>query len=199
MTEATYAAWRAGWEALAPVRVGGGDELEHGRYFRDRLSADTHAQLLEGWRTELAVREAKKKHAAAIERKLAALRRSGSPEILEVAEEARGVLEVESLFGQVLEPLAELISTGRVKPEVGLVWLDYAEEANAWRERQLAIGAAAVAAVSGDPQRALALLRLAFTDYRGRFGMDPARKRELKRDKKFASLRTLTAWKKMVG
>ena len=68
------------------------------------------------------------------------------------------------------------------------------------QREQTAKDAAALAAAAGAPERAFALLRDAFTDHRGVYVPPvPARKRELARDKRFAPLRALPAWRKLVA
>ncbi|MGC4119158.1 MAG: hypothetical protein QM765_32245 [Myxococcales bacterium] len=199
MDEATYAAWRAGWQALSPVHLRCKDPSDTGKFFRERLSAPTHAQLLDGWRRENELAAAK---AAKVSALLDRLRKSeNSPEILTIAEEARGIVEPDSLCWHVLPSLVELVSAKKVAPEVGLVWLDYGQETGAWRSsRELTKDAAALAAVCGASDLAIALLREAFSDGRGKFlPLEPARKRELARDRRFASLRGQAAWKKLVG
>lgn len=204
MTEAPYAAWRAGWQALAPVRLKTGDQSVIGRFFRNRLEGETQAALLEAWRAAERLETAKAQRAIEFARELRRLREAESAQIVEVANAARGVLEPGALCWDLIPSLTELIAARKVEPAVGLVWLDFAEEQGVWAKSfqrdQTAKAAAGLAVAAGSSERAFGLLKLAFTDHREKYVPPaPARKRELARDPRFAALRKLPAWKKLVA
>jgi hypothetical protein len=129
MTEQTYASWRAGWAALAPVQLRCTDPSATGRYFRGRLSGETWASLLEGWRAGDAKATALREQVNALTLELQARAEARSPTLLETAERARGVMPAGTLCWWLFDALGQLVASSQVPSGVGLAWLDFAEEA----------------------------------------------------------------------
>ncbi|MFO0600651.1 MAG: hypothetical protein U0228_35410 [Myxococcaceae bacterium] len=204
MTEALYAQWRSGWAALAPVHltVENDEPSPTEKYFRARLSAPSFSSLLAGWRKE----QTAQAEAARVERELLARVRTATesrdPKALELAAGARGKVDAGSLCWVVLPALVELVPAGKVDAASALVWLDWAEEHGGWRSvgnrEQLTLDAAAVAAACGSLDRALALVREAFS-VKGKLVLDGVSKGRLAKDQRFKALRPLPAWKKLVA
>lgn len=204
MTEARHRAWRAAWQALAPVHLTSQDESATGRFYRARFSGETFAGQLAAWRTEEAARQTKVDARNAMHRRLHEAERRGIEALLEVAREAKDVLEPSSLCWKLLPALREPIAAGAIAASVGQVWLDFGDEHDAWRSvlnrSQATLDAAALAVVVGALDRAMALVKDAHRDHRGTLAkLDATTKRKLAKDTRFKPLRALPEWKKWVG
>jgi hypothetical protein len=172
------------------------------KYFRGRLSAPSLSSLLGDWRAEAEAKATTRAKAFELVQAVGAAAQAQSPKLLSLAEAARGTAEPGELCWHVLPALVEMVPAGKADVASALVWLDYGEETGAWRTignaQQLTLDAAALATVCGQPAKAFALLREAFT-VKGKLVLDKVFKGRLARDPRFKALRKLPEWKKLVG
>lgn len=204
MNEARYAEWRGAWQALAPVRLESKDTSVTGRFYRARLSGETWAGQLEAWRNAESTRQAKVDTENAMLRRLHEAEKQGIDAHLRLAQDAKDVVEASSLCWRLLPALRDAIAAGTVEPSVGQVWLDFGDERDTWRSvlnrSQATLDAAALATIVGALDRALALVKDAHRDHRGKLAtLDATAKRKLMKDTRFKPLRALPEWKKWVG
>lgn len=204
MTEAMYRDWRAAWQALKPVRLDSKDTSPTGRFYRSRFSGETWSGQLTEWREAEAARQKQVDAANGMLRRLHEAEQQGIHTLLAVSVEARGVVEASSLCWRLIPALRDAIAEGTVEPSVGQVWLDYGDEHDSWRSipnrNQATLDAAALAAIVGEHDRALTLVKAAHVDHLGKpLKLDATAKRKLQKDTRFKQLRPLPGWKKLVG
>lgn len=204
MTEAVYRDYRAAWQALKPVQLVSKDTSPTGRFYRGRFSGETWSGQLTAWRDAETARQKQVDAENAMLKRLHEAEQKGIRSLLAVSEEARGIVEASSLCWRLVPALRDAIATGTVEPQVGQVWLDFGDEHDTWRSipnrQQATLDAAALATVVGELERALALVKDAHVDHRGRpLKLDTTAKRKLQKDTRFKQLRLLPGWKKFVG
>lgn len=201
MTEPLYAQWREGWKALEPVRLKNEDASPTAKYFREKFSAASHAELLTDWRAAADSAANAREKAFKLLGELRPLAEKQSPKLLELAAAAREFVEPGELCWLILPALVEMVPAGKADVASAQVWLDYGEETGAWRSignsQQLTLDAAALATACGDTARAFALLHEAFT-VKGKLQLGVFKSR-LPKDQRFKALRKLPEWKRLVG
>ena len=157
MNDAIYGTWKARWAELAPVHVTNTGENSVAPYFRERFAAKTFGSLHTDWFAAWNAEHAKAFQENQISNRLRELAESPTKQLLEFAESIAKQMTSNHAWW-FLPGLRTLIADGKAKPEEATVWLDITEQL---QTTHLLDKAAAVAAVAGDHDRAIDMLRRA--------------------------------------